>query len=499
MNLLEIFLEGASRDPKKPAVIDGGASLSFRDMVRAAKGLAAILRRETRRDVAAIFLPTCREFVISYLAVLMTGKAALPFNLLLPAEDLHFIAKDAGVDVVVTSRKVLKILRCEEAVRRAVPRVLCLEDVAGSAWKKLKLVARGALFRPRFAAEGDLATLLYTSGTTGRPKGVRLTHGNLASNVRASVKASRYVHDDVGLQVLPFFHSFALTATMGVPLSVGSTSVAFARFDPEAVLDAIQERRVTYLVAIPSMCRVLNLIQKAKPRDVKSLRCTISGGEPLPADVRESFEELFGQELLEGYGLTETSPVATLNPPGANRPGSVGRPLPGVEIRIADESAGTLSWRDEPGSTGEICIRGPNVMQGYHERPKETAEVLSPDCWFRSGDIGRVDRDGYLWITGRKKEMMIVGGENVFPAEIEDCLSRHPAVAEAGVVGTPDPSYGEAPRAFVALAEGAQVSAEELSRFCRERLPLYKVPREIVFRPELPKGPTGKVMRRLLE
>jgi len=499
MNMLEGILEGASFDPGKPAVIDDGAELTYKNLLRAARGLASLIGPATQRGTVGIFLPTCKEFPIVYVGTLMTGKAALPFNLLLPAEELDFIAKDAGVDTVVTSRMVMKFLRCEDALRKAVPNVICLEDVAGSRWKKLKLVARGAFFRPKFSAEDELATLLYTSGTTGRPKGVRLTHGNLASNVRACAEASGFGREDVMLQALPFFHSFAVTVTMNLPLSLGSTVIALKRFTPEPVLDVTERYKITYLVAVASMYRVLIRIQKARPRDVSSVKLGISGGEPLPRETAERFKEVFGVDLIEGYGLTETSPVATLNPPGAPRPGSVGKPLRDVEVRVADETSTDLKWREGPDGIGEICIRGPNIMQGYHGRPEETAAVLTPDGWFRTGDIGRIDADGYVWITGRKKEMMIVGGENVFPAEIEDRLSRHPAVFEVGVTGMKDPTYGEAPKAFVVLAEGEKATADELIAFCREGLAPYKVPKQVVFRPELPKGATGKVLRRKLE
>jgi len=242
------------------------------------------------------------------------------------------------------------------------------------------------------------------------------------------------------------------------------------------------------------MYRVLNRSQGQKARDASSLACAISGGEPLPAEVRDRFKELFGLELLEGYGLTEASPVVSVNPSGASRPGTVGPPIPGVEVRVIGEDGAELAR----GQTGEICVRGPIVMKGYHNRPEETAEILDPDGWLRTGDMGRLDEEGYICITGRKKEMMIVGGENVYPAEIEDVLSRHPAVADVGVIGVKDERRGEAPKAFVVLAEGAKATEGELQAFCREKLPTYKVPRSIAFRDELPKAPTGKVLRRML-
>ena len=494
MNLLELFMKGAHLDPARPVVIDEGVELSYKNLLRASKGLGAFLRGVTRKDAVGVFLPTCKEFAISYMAVLMAGKKALPLNILMSPEDIDFVATDAGLDTIVTSRKFLKIMEREEAIARAVPNVVCLEDVAGTKWKKLKLLARGAFYRPRIAGDDEVATLLYTSGTTGRPKGVCLTHRNMVSNIEACIDAVKYTPDDVVVQMLPLFHTFALTVTMGVPLASGATSVAMKRFQPDPILDAMERHGCTFLIAIPSMYRVLVRSQRQKPRDVGALRCAISGGEPLPAELREGFEEVFGIKLLDGYGLTETSPVVSFNLPGANRPGSVGTPLEGIEVRIADEENEVRAT----GEVGEIQVKGPNVMAGYHERPEETAAVFAPGGWFRTGDMGRLDDDGYLWITGRKKEMMIVGGENVFPAEIENVLLRHPAVADVGVIGVPDKRRGECPKAFVVLDENEKATRDELLRFAREKLSVCKVPREIEFRDDLPKAPTGKVMRRLL-
>lgn len=495
MNLLELLMAGALRDPGKTAVVDGDVELSFKNLLRASKGLGSFLNGVTQKPTVGIFLPTCKEFVMSFMGVLMAGKTALPINILMSEEDIEFVAKDAGLDTIITSHKFLKIIKRKDVIGRAATKVVCLEDVAGTPWKKIKLLARGALFRPRIVSEDELSTLLYTSGTTGRPKGVCLTHRNMVFDIQKSTELAGYTADDVTVQMLPLFHTFALTVTLGVPLASGSTTVAMARFLPDPILDAIERYSSTFLVAIPSMYRVLVRAQKQKPRKVTSLRCAFSGGEPLPDELRENFEEVFGIELLNGYGLTETSPVVSLNPPDANRPGSVGKPLSEVEVRIADDECNVLGTD----VIGEIQVKGPNVMVGYHERPEETAAVFAPDGWFRTGDMGKIDPDGYIWITGRKKEMMIVGGENVFPAEIEDVLLRHPAVEDVGVIGVPDKRRGECPKAFVVLAEDEKATEEEILRFARENLPVYKVPREVVFRSELPKAPTGKVMRRLLD
>jgi long-chain acyl-CoA synthetase len=502
VNLLEMFLAGAAKDPAKVASTDEGVELTYGTIVKFAKGVASILANATDKEAVGIFLPTSNAFIVTYVATLMAGKAILPFNLLLSPEDLLYVAKDSGIDTIVTSRKVLDVLGRKDDVLKAAPNIIYLEDLAGTKLKKVRVVMKGLFFRPKIVGEDELGMLLYTSGTIGRPKGVRLSHRNVGFDIEACLKVIEGVDENtVMVQLLPLFHTFALTATLGVPTYVGGSMVPVKRFSPEPVLDAIEKHRITHLVAIPSMFRVLNRSQTIKPRDTKSLKVAISGGEPLPAEVRDKFEEIFGLPITEGYGLTETSPVVSVNPLGRNKPGSVGPPLPGVEVAIRDGEGKELPR----GSVGEICVKGPIVMMGYQNRPADTSVVLGPDGWLATGDMGRIDDDGYIWITGRKKEMMIVGGENVFPAEIEDVLCRHPYVADVGVIGVKDERRGEVPKAFVVLSDEGKAKglapAEmemELKRFCHGKLPLFKIPRHIVFKDELPKAPTGKVLRRKL-
>jgi len=494
MELLEMLRRGASLYPHKAAVIDEGEVLTYGRLLRASRGLGAAIAASTDRPFVGIFLPSGRAFAVAYLGVLMAGKAAMPYNFLLPDEEIAFITRDAEIDTVITARAFLAALGREALFASGRVRLIFLDEIAASPWRRAQLALRGLFFRAPEVPPHAIATLLYTSGTTGKPRGVCLTHHNLASNVDQSRRAIDYRSEDVLVQALPMFHSFALTVTLLLPLACGSTAIALKRFSPEALLDLMERYRSTYAVLIPSQYRVLIRAQEMRPRHLPCLRRAISGGEPLPGDVRRRFAEVFAFEILEGYGLSEASPVVSLNPSFANRPGSVGKPLPEIEARIAADDESILG----PGEIGELQIRGPNVTPGYHRRPEETAALFAANRWLRTGDMARIDKDGYIWIVGRKKEMIKVAGEAVYPAEVEDALSLHPAVAEVGVAGVPDQRHGEVPKAFVVRREGAAVTGEELIRFARQHLPRYAVPHAVVFCAELPKGPTGKVLRRRL-
>jgi long-chain acyl-CoA synthetase len=294
--------------------------------------------------------------------------------------------------------------------------------------------------------------------------------------------------------VIPQFHSFGFTVMTVTPLILGASAWYLPRFSPAAVVSTIAEKRVTVLLAVASMYGALARMKEADPAALASLKLAISGGEPLPLRIARPFKERFGIDIMEGYGLTETSPVVSVNLPWGHRSGSVGRALPGIVVTTVDENGRSLP----PGHEGELVIRGHCVMCGYHNRPEATAAVIREGA-LHTGDVGRVDPDGFIHITGRAKEMMIVGGENVFPLEIETALCDHPAISEAAVVGVPDDVRGEVPLAYVVLHEGATLSDHEIRSFCRQRLPGYKVPREIRVAQELPRGPTGKILKRALK
>jgi long-chain acyl-CoA synthetase len=340
-----------------------------------------------------------------------------------------------------------------------------------------------------------VAVLIYTSGSSGLPKGVLLTYNNLQSDVDASIEAIDFQSRHKFLGIIPLFHVFGLTAMMLAPIQLGATVVYMARFSPAGVLDAIREHSISLVGGVPSMYAALLRLKSASPEDFKMIHALISGGEPLGANLREAFLARFGVPLLEAYGMTETSLAISLNTPQTNRPGSVGKPIPGMQIKVVDDAGVALPTEE----TGEIWVRGPMVMKGYHNLPTETAASVTSDGYFKTGDLGRLDSDGFLYITGRKKDLIIVAGEKIAPREIEELLMSHPAVAEAAVIGKKDQTRGEAVVAFVIARESQSPSVEELREFCRQQgLPNWKVPREIHIVPDLPRSPTGKVLKRLL-
>ena len=341
----------------------------------------------------------------------------------------------------------------------------------------------------------DTAVLLYTSGTTGRPKGAELTHFNLFYNADMAARAHGVDASSVSLAVLPLFHSFGQTVIQNATFMQGGTLVMLPRFDATSAFEMIQRHRVTFFAGVPTMYFGLLHHPDASAYDLSSLRICASGGAPMPVEVMRRFDELYGANILEGYGLSETSPLASLNPrEREKKPGSIGRPIWGVEFRLVADDGRVIA---ESNVAGEIHIKGHNVMKGYYKRPEATAEALR-DGWFRTGDVATRDDDGYYVIVDRKKDMILRGGYNVYPREIEEVLYRHPAIGEAAVIGVPNPELGEEVVAVVALKVGGVATAEELVAFCSERLAAYKYPREVRFVEALPKGPTGKILKREL-
>ncbi|HEX2549994.1 MAG TPA: long-chain fatty acid--CoA ligase, partial [Nocardioidaceae bacterium] len=359
-----------------------------------------------------------------------------------------------------------------------------------------EVMADEGLDAPVERADSDTAVILYTSGTTGQPKGAELTHAGLNSNARTTQETLlEGTPDDVIMGCLPLFHVFGLTCSLNACVLAGASLTLIPRFDGGKALDVIERDGVTVFEGVPTMFSAMLHQPDTDKRDVSSLRLCVSGGSAMPVEVMRSFEETFGCIVLEGYGLSETSPVASFNHPHAERkPGSIGTPIRGVEMRVVDDE-GT----DVPsGEVGEIAIRGENVMKGYWQREEETAKAI-PDGWFRTGDLARQDEEGYYFIVDRKKEMIIRGGYNVYPREIEEALYEHPAVAEAAVIGIAHPDLGEEVAAAVALKPGASAEVDELRNFVKERVAAYKYPRHLWLVDSLPKGPTGKILRRAVE
>lgn len=471
-------------EPRRLATVDDRGERRGIEILVGALHVAEYLAPRCKSQTVGVMMPTGAGWPVAALAGWILGKTVVPLNYLLKPDELQYVIDDCGTDTVLTAGPLLDFMGFTPKCGRLVK----MEELSFSGMPEMRW--------PASADDEDLAVLLYTSGTSGRPKGVMLTHGNLSSNIKQTIQYASFTRKDVMLGVLPQFHSFGMTVLTLLPLAAGLKAVYTARFVPGKILRLIREHRPTIFVAIPSMYGALLQAKEATPEDFASLRYVVSGGEPLSDSVAARFYERFGVRINEGYGLTETSPVTNMCLPEEYRPHSVGRALPWIDERIVDTATGKSL---PPHTDGEVWIKGPNVMRGYYGLPEETAHALTPDGYLRTGDIGRFDDDGHLYITGRLKDMLIVGGENVFPREIEEVLDKHPSIQASGVIGVKDPVRGELPIAFVELREGATFDKQSVVSHCRANLAGYKVPSEIRVMEKLPRNPTGKIMRRELK
>ncbi len=462
-----MLLDSANRAAAQPAVADPLRSLDYGNLAR----LADVMRRHVEKTTTAphvgLLMPSTCAFVGTFYGILWARRTAVPLNFLLQPSELAAVAQDAELDVVFT------IKHFRDLAEALPARVIYVEDLPLKREMVLQRV-RKTPPAPRVVAD-DVAVLLYTSGTSGEPKGVCQTYGNLSSNLTAGIEKARLVGEHRFLGLLPLSHSFGLTAMMLIPIKLGASVHYLPRFQPSAVLKAIRETRASVTMMVASMYTALLRGRKGEPSDLASMEYAVAGGEALPDAVFERFKERFNVGILQGYGMSEASPVVSLNVPWSNRVGTVGQSIPGVTVGAHDDHDKALGH----GEVGELWVKGPSVMAGYYKRPKDTRAVLSDDGWYKTGDMGRLDADGYITITGRKKEMIIVGGENVYPREIESVLDGHPAVEESAAIGQPDPSRGEVVVAFVTLAEGCQATEIELRDFCRDGLAGFKAPRRI--------------------
>jgi long-chain acyl-CoA synthetase len=490
-NLAQNLLDTAAKEGRHPALRMDDAQLSydeFRDAaLRAAAGIRS--RGVEPGDRVGMVLPNVLSFPIVFYGALLAGATVVPMNPLLKAREVEYYLRDSGSRLVVTGEQ------SAEPVTEAAGTVGIEAVTVGPAMPDA-LLADEPLDAPVDRADGDTAVILYTSGTTGQPKGAELTHAGLNSNARTTQETLlESTPDDVIMGCLPLFHVFGLTCSLHAGVLAGSSLTLIPRFDGGKALSVVERDGVTVFQGVPTMFSAMLHQPDAAERDMSSLRLCVSGGSAMPVEVMRSFEETFGCIVLEGYGLSETSPVASFNHPHAERkPGSIGTPIRGVEMRLVDDDGGDVA----AGDVGEIAIRGENVMKGYWNRPEDTAKAI-PDGWFRSGDLARQDEDGYYFIVDRKKEMIIRGGYNVYPREIEEALYEHPAVAEAACIGISHPDLGEEVVAAVALKPGASADPAELQAFVKERVAAYKYPRHVWLVDALPKGPTGKILRRSVE
>ncbi len=492
--LTERLLRQVRARPDAPAVTEGDRTLTYRELAGAALSAADGIAKLTERTNVGIALPSCMAFPCAFFGIIAAGKTAVPLNLLFTPEQIGVTVADSNIDTIITSRQL------QESFEGGVPNLLFVEDLPESqaeTWGRLsacQLVSSLERLLHSTMEPDRPAMIIYTSGTTGLPKGVVLTHRNLVRNVESAAELLDYNENDVSLGVLPAFHVLGSVITMLLPLIYGAHAVFHPRFIPRRVVSAIPRHRVTVICAVPAMYRAMASVSDAAGTDVSSLRYCVAGGAALGHSIAGNFERVFGIPLLEGYGLTETSPVIALNHPDGMVRGSVGRPLSWAEVKIADDDG-----REVPtGGEGELLVRGDCVMQGYHNNPEADAEAFTPDGWFRTGDIARIDETGCIFITGRKKELIIGGGENMSRAEIEVVIAGHPAVADVCVAAIPDETRGEAPKAFVVLHPETECTERDIIDHCRRCLPRVKQPKTVQFIDEMPRNPAGKIMRRLL-
>ncbi|MBL1085229.1 long-chain fatty acid--CoA ligase [Streptomyces actinomycinicus] len=487
-NIANNLSESARRHPDRPALRFGAGVTTYAELDAAASRVAGMLRAQglAAGDRVGVMLPNVPAFVALYYGILRAGGVVVPMNPLLKAREIEHCLADSGA-----CRLFVHEAGAEEAAAGAGATGAVVTPVGPGLAQADEQTPAGAQ-TPR--GDGDLAVILYTSGTTGRPKGAALTHGNVGRNTE--VVSDRVIEvgpEDVVMGCLPLFHAFGQTCGMNAAIRKGACLVLVPRFEPAGVLALLDELGVTVFEGVPTMYNaLLHQAPSGTGPEAGTLRVCVSGGAALPTEVLHAFEKRFGCAVAEGYGLSETSPVVTFNHLDRPRkPGSIGTPIHGVEVRLLDGDG-----KDVPaGEVGEIAVRGHNVMTGYWNRPDATAEAVQ-DGWFRTGDLARQDDEGYLFVVDRKKDMIIRGGYNVYPREIEEVLYEHPDVVEAAVVGVPHDSLGEEVAAAVVLVPGARTSPEDLQSYVKERVAPYKYPRTVWLLPALPKGPTGKILKR---
>ncbi|MBX5445749.1 long-chain fatty acid--CoA ligase [Sphaerobacter sp.] len=481
-------------------------TMTYRELwgrvLRCAAALAAL--GVGKGDRVALMLPNCPQYVIAYFGTLRAGGIVVQVSpLSTPRELVHHLTTSGAETIIVADMlyPVVQAVLPQVNLTNVLVTRLRGEVTPGPEARAFEEVLMGTTGAPPDVqvTPDDVAVLQYTGGTTGIAKGAMLTHRNLVVNVLQTAATNPDFPSGADLRVLtvlPLFHVYGMTVCMNLGLARGGELILVPRFEPAEVLETIKATQPTSFPGVPTMYVAINSVPNAEEYGVGSIRFCNSGGAPMPLEVMESFERRFGATIIEGYGLSETSPVTHANPAtGLRKPGTIGMPVPDTDAEIVDVDTGTRVL--QPGEAGELRIRGPQVMAGYWGMPEETADAMR-DGWFYTGDIATMDEDGYFTIIDRKKDMILASGWNVYPREIEEVLYEHPAVLEAGVIGVPDPYRGETVKAYVALKPGASATAEELEAYCRERLSAYKVPRAFEFRDTLPKSGVGKVLRRVL-
>ncbi|CAH0344415.1 fatty acid--CoA ligase family protein [Bacillus sp. CECT 9360] len=510
MNITEQLHETAVRIAGKPAYYFMDQATSYGELDGAVTKFADGLHKlgVSKGDHVALLLGNSPHFIIGMYGALRAGATVIPVNPIYTPDEIGYILNNGDVKVVIALDLLVPLLEKLNPMLPSVEHMVICEtqqekgeaDISKlSIYPKMKsftsMVATGDLsFTGPAVDEEDTAVILYTSGTTGKPKGAMLTHKNLYSNANDVGDYLKITEDDRVVTTLPMFHVFCLTVVFNAPLMRGGTLIVVPKFSPQEIFRLVKKYEATVFAGVPTMYNFLQQFPDGNPEDFKSLRLSISGGASLPVALLKAFEQKFNVFVSEGYGLSEASPVTTFNPLDRPRkPGSIGRNIQNVENKVVNEMGEEVPINE----VGELIVKGPNVMKGYYKLPEETAATLK-NGWLYTGDLARMDEEGYFYIVDRKKELIIVGGYNVYPREVEEVLFAHPDIVEAAVIGVPDPNQGEVVQAFAVKKNDALTEADLLT-YCRDHLAKYKVPKSIEFIDELPKNTTGKILRRSLK
>ncbi|MGX6444229.1 long-chain-fatty-acid--CoA ligase [Neobacillus sp. K501] len=505
--VVQILQETTAKYPENNALSFFGDKISYQQLLGLAQGFTSALQQNQvqKGDRVAIMLPNCPQYVISYYGILGAGAIVTQVNPMSVEREIEYILTDSGAETIIVMDAFYSRVKSVQANTSLKNIIVVSLQPAGHdfspdrSFEQFLADGNGKVTPVTIEPEHDVAILQYTGGTTGRSKGAMLTHRNILANVLQSYEFFKHEMEfgkERCLTVIPLFHVFGMSSCMNLCIFTGAESIMLPRFDLEEVLNTIKTEQPTTFPGVPTMYVALTNHPHAEEYGLGSIRTCNSGSAPMPVELLRDFEAKTGAKILEGYGLSEASPTTHCNPPFADRkPGSVGIGVPSTEYKIVDVGRGT----DEVpvGELGEVIIKGPQIMKGYWNMPEETANTLR-DGWLFTGDIGKVDEDGYLYIVDRKKDLIIASGFNIYPRDIEEVLYEHPAIQEAVVIGVPDPYRGEDVKACLVLKAGKSATEEEIIQYCKQNLSAYKVPRIIEFREQLPKTAVGKILRRSL-
>ncbi len=494
-NLITSLKKSVEKYPNRNVISFAGKDITYSELNKQVDCVAFNLAANgiNKGDKVALILGNCPEFVISYYGILRAGAVVIPINPIYTKDEISYILSNSEAKAVIANFELEAII---DSLKMECKQIEILYYVGSNKaefnWEQL-IEFRLKDYEYPLITEEDLAVILYTSGTTGKPKGAMLSHRNMASNAESIVKLVEFQKEDRILAVLPMFHIFCLSVCINAPIMSGANIVIAQKFIPNEIIHTIFNEKVSLFVGVPTMYSFLFQLKDYTAEHFKTIRACLSGGAPLPDELIQRFEEKYQVTILEGFGCTETAPATAFNPiNGKRKRGSVGINIPNVYNMIVDPNGDELPR----GEVGELIVKGPNVMLGYLGMPEATSFAIK-NGWFHTGDLAKMDEDGYIFIVDRMKDLIIVGGYNVYPREVEEVLYQHPAVVEAAVIGITDPVFGEQVKAFV-VCNDESVSAAELIQFCSVKLAKYKAPRAIEIISELPKNSTGKILRRAI-